>query len=136
MADLTITAANVGPASASDSIGLVQVGEAVTAGQPAYYDSSTQKYYRAKANDVLKDEVAGIFTTSAASDGFALLQSGGTIKIGATVVVGTIYLLSDTVGGIKPVADTGSADAVQIIGVGATTTTIKLLLQNTGIIVP
>jgi hypothetical protein len=105
MADLSITAANVRPGSDA-IIRLVQFGENVTAGQVVYLKSSDSKYWKADANAGSSAEVAvGIALTGGSTDGYGVIQTGGTIIIGATTVKGEIYVLSATAGGIAPCTD-------------------------------
>jgi hypothetical protein len=132
MADLTITAANVAVGSQSTRLQVVQVGEAVTQGQPLYRDSTTDLHLKADANVDTKIQVAGIALTPAAGNGFVVMATGGLVNLGATLTIGTIYVLSDTVGGIMPSADLGSGDNVVILGAARTTALLSLAIQITG----
>jgi hypothetical protein len=112
MADLSITAANV--RLGSDAVTqLVQFGEAVTPGQPVYLSSS--KYYKADADDANKYEATAIAMSYASTDDYGLIQLKGSLDIGATTVEGTVYVLSDTAGGIKPTADLVAGDYTTIL---------------------
>jgi hypothetical protein len=132
MADLTITAANVAVGSQTTRISIVQVGEAVTQGQPIYPDSTTAKYLKADANVDAKIQVGGVALTAAASNGFVVMASSGSINLGATLTIGTIYVLSDTAGGIMPSADLSAGDNVVILGTATTTALLNLDIQITG----
>lgn len=132
MADLTITAANVAVGSQTTRISIVQVGEAITQGQPIYLDSATAKYLKGDANVDAKAGVDSIALTAAASDGYVVRASSGLINLGATLTVGTIYVLSDTAGGIMPTADLSAGDNVVILGAATTTALLNLDIQVTG----
>jgi hypothetical protein len=136
MADLSVTAANVAVGSQSTRLQVVQVGEAITQGQPIYRDTTTNKYLRGDANVDTKIQIAGIALTPAASDGYAVMATGGLINLGATLAIGTIYVLSDTVGGIMPTVDLSAGDNVVILGTARTTALLNLAIEVTGAKVP
>ena len=112
MADLSITAANVRVNSDAVTV-LVQFGEAVTPGQPVYVSSG--KYYKADADDANKYAATAIAVSNASADDYGLIQTKGTLNIGATTVEGTVYVVSDTAGGIKPTADLATGDYTTIL---------------------
>lgn len=112
MADLSITAANV--RSKSNTVTqLVQFGEAVTPGQAVYVSSS--KYYKADADDANKYAATAIAMSNASADDYGLIAVKGSINIGAVTVEGTVYVVSDTAGGIKPTADLAAGDYTTIL---------------------
>lgn len=137
MADLAITAANV-QVGASPTYGEGIAGAAIAAGKSIFIDTTD-------ANKIkLTDADAGV-AVAAKCDGISLhaaevgqpikYQKTGEIMIGATLAVGTIYITSDTPGGIRPVADVDSGDVLGIIGWAKDAATLKLGIQNTGITV-
>ena len=138
MADLTITAANVGISGSGSNTRVVQVGEAVTQGQPGYLLTTDGKYYQTDADDTAAKAVAaGIFLTAASTDGYAVLaMPGSTINLGATLAVGTVYVLSGTKGGICPAADLATGDYTTILGVATTTSSLVLNFIVSGVQVP
>lgn len=136
MADLTITAANVGVGDQTTITRLVQVGEAVTQGQPLYQLASDGKYYEADANDAAKDAAEGIAITSASTNGYAIMATKNKVNLGATLTVGTIYVVSDTVGGIMPAADLFTGDYVTILGVASTAALLDLQITVSGTVTP
>lgn len=134
MADISITAANVGIGSATTVTQVVQAGESVTQGQPVYRSTSTGKYLRADNNDTLaKSLVEGIAVTAASTDGFFLMVSDGQINLGATLGAGTIYVVSSTVGGIAPAADIATGNYVTILGTASTSSVLDIAIKATGI---
>lgn len=128
MADLSITAASVLKGTGATTESLI-AGAAITAGQSLYKDASDSN--KVKLTDADSATAAarvffGIALNSAASGQPVVVQTGGIITIGATVAVGVAYYLSDTAGGICPFADLESGDYPTIIGIGVSTTAIKI----------
>jgi hypothetical protein len=73
-----------------------------------------------------------------AADGqpISYLVSGG-IDPGATVAVGTVYVVSaNAAGGIAPVSDLASTEYVTILGVGVTTSRINVDIKQSGVAIP
>lgn len=137
MADLTITAANVLPGAKArlDRTGVA--GETITAGQPVYR-AADQKWYKADSNSVtaLARVATGVSANGASANqplDVILPGDGVTFKPGATLTAGTTYYLSDTPGGICPLADVGTGEYVQIIGVAISTTEMTLTLAASGV---
>lgn len=132
MANLTQTAANVGIGSDTEFI-RVQVGEAVTQGQPGYRGASN-KWYQTDANlSAAAAAAEGIFMTPAATDGYAVLAVGGDVNLGATLTVGETYAVSRTKGAICPIGDLTTGDYVTHLGVAKSTSLIVLNLQVSGV---
>lgn len=136
MADLSITAANV--VSVADS-GLTKgggtAGATITAGQPLYIDASDSNKLKPADNDASSAtaNVVGIALHGASNNQPIAYQKTGKITIGATVAVGTAYVLSSTAGGICPIADLGTGDKLTYIGTGETSSVIALDINPTNI---
>lgn len=134
MADLTITAASVLAGSASTrKIGTA--GATITAGKAVYLDEDTNEYNLADSNGASSTirTVTGI-ALNGASDGQPLfVLTGGDITIGATMTAGVAYYLSDTPGGICPVADIGTGEYPCLIGIATSTTVLKVGIQYSGV---
>lgn len=136
MADLSITAASVALTS-DTTYALVQVGEAVTQGQPGYLKSSDNKYYKADANVTSAEANAlGIFMTPASTDGYAVFATAGNVNLGATLTVGQVYVVSVTAGGIAPYSDLSTGHYVTILGVAVTAALLDLVPNASGIVKP
>lgn len=141
-ADITVTAANVGVGGSADvtTRKFVQFGEAVTQGQAVYLKASDGKWW--KADNDASAEAAGsggigiALTKGASANDHGYIQTDGPIQIGATVAVGTVYVVSDAAGGIRPVADQGTGDRTTILGVATSTTVITLKVFASGAQVP
>ena len=135
MAAISITPANVGVAEANLTSTAFQAGEAITQGQPFYYDSVTQKAMVATSDDTeAKAKVVGIALTSASIDGhfMAMPAPGKLIKPGATLSKGVSYYLGSA-GAIVPYGDLSASDWVTFLFRAVDTSTAKLNIDATGI---
>jgi hypothetical protein len=130
MADLTITAASVVQgANAIKEAG--NAGETVAAGKAVYKSSTTHKWMLADSNSATVEarKARGIALNGASLDQPLVVQTGGDITLGATIVGGTAYYLSDTPGGICPLADVGSGEYVCQIGLAKSATVLTISIQ-------
>lgn len=131
MADLVVTAANVVKgAGAVTATGIA--GESITQGEAVYKKAADNEYYSTTAFTAAEAVFAGIALCAAASDQPIVIQTEGSIDIGATVTVGTVYCLSEAGGGICPNADLIASDYCTMVGVGTAADTIKLSPIVTG----
>ncbi|MEJ7933491.1 hypothetical protein WG907_04365 [Sphingobium sp. AN558] len=134
MADLSITAANViAGTGASGTNGLA--GAAITAGQAVYLDKVTQKYLLSDSNSgvAAARAVDGLALHAAALNQPLAVHTKGPIAIGATLAPGVAYYLSDTPGGICPVADVGTGENSILIGIATSASVLKVNVQNSGV---
>lgn len=134
MADLTITAASVVAGSnAERDVGTA--GETITAGQAVYYDTTTAKWKLADNNAATAAvrAASAIALNGAAVNQPVCVQKGGSLTLGATLTAGVAYYLSDTPGGICPVADLASGEYPQIIGIATSTTVLALDFKSAGV---
>lgn len=137
MADLVITPANVVKGNnAQTEAGIL--GATVTAGQVVYLDPTTRKYLLADNNAAALPAKSpkGIALNGGSINQPVVVHKGGDIAIGATVVVGTPYFLSDAPGGICPLADLLTGENVVLLGIAISTTTIKVGILDSGVAVP
>lgn len=136
MADLSITAASVVRVSGNTFNDISAV--ALTAGQLIYKDSSNP------AAEVMRLADADSSSTTANVKGIALhacaanqpieYQIDGIITIGATPTVGQIYVVSANAGGIAPVSDLTATWYTSIVGVGYSSTQLKLGINASGVL--
>lgn len=120
MANLSVTAASVRHVSGEREV--KTSGEAISAGMPLYTSATDGKVYKADNNDTaLKAAVTHIAVSDAAgADQFVVCaKPGSVINLGATLVVGGIYIVSATVGLIAEAADI-STNYVTVLGVATT----------------
>lgn len=137
MADLSITAANVTPGTGMGQIELT-AGATITAGQACYMDTAASNVAKLAQSDgtSAEAEVKGVALNSASTGQPIKLGTSGTMDLGATLTVGTIYCLSDTAGGIVPSTDLSTGEYVSIIGIATAADTIALSIKNSGVEVP
>lgn len=137
MADLTITAANVLAASGATTYDAT-AGDTITRGQAVYLDSAdSNKAKRARANAATTDEVKGVALQDVASGQPLRIITGGDLNIGATLVVGKVYVLSAAAaGGVAPVDDLVTTNYVSVIGVASTASNLQVKLNNSAAQVP
>ena len=132
MADLTVTAANVGAGSDTQT-NRVQIGEAVTQGQCVYKKAADGKYWLADNSTTTLAAAAGIALTGGATDEYIILATKGDIDIGATLAIGTIYTVSSTSGAIHPELDIATTEIVTILGYGKTAAIFTIDITQTEI---
>lgn len=134
MADLTITSASVlAGTNAVKKDGIA--GEAITAGKAVYLASATKKWMLADSNSGTTEarRATGIALNGAALNQPIAVHASGDITIGATLTAGTAYYLSDTPGGICPVADVGAGESVCLLGLAKSATVLALAIQFPGV---
>lgn len=139
MPDISVTAANVSAGADANIERNYLFGATITAGQAVYLDESQSpaRWELADTDSTATTAAASGIALNGGADGQpAAVQKGGVINIGGTVAVGTVYVLSGTAGGIAPVSDLASGDWTTIIGVGLTTSTIRLAFLASGVQVP
>lgn len=132
MANLSVTAGNVVP---DDGYAFVEgiAGETLTQGVAVYLKASDSRYWLAHCEtSSATAEAKGIALTGGSAGQPVRVMTGGTINIGATVAVGTVYLLS-TAGLIMPHGDIATSDWITLLGVGTTTAKIKLGISISGV---
>lgn len=134
MADLTITAASV-LAGAGAAITRGKAGATVTAGQAVYLDAADGEWKLADSDSATAAiRTPGGIALNGASDGQPLaVLTSGPIIIGATLTAGVAYYLSDTPGGICPVADLEVGDYPCIIGMATSTTVLNVAINPAGV---
>lgn len=133
-ADLTITAANVIKGT-NAVVKHGTAGEAVTAGKVVYYDSAVGTWKLADNNSATAAARSPRgFALHAASTGQPLaVHTGGDLTIGATLTPGVAYYLSDTPGGIGPVADLASGEYPTIVGIAKSASVLAVKFQEAGV---
>lgn len=136
MADLSVTAGSVvSYGGAGTDWGTA--GATITAGQSLYIDTADSNKLKLTDASVAATAVfAGISLCGAGNNQPIKYQKSGAINPGATVVVGMVYVVSTTAGGICPLADLVTGEYVSIIGVGLSSSKIDLLPYNSAVAKP
>jgi hypothetical protein len=135
MADLTITAANVVSGGGTSSrIAHGTAGATLTAGQVVYYDTTTSTYKLADNNSgtAAVRSPAGIVLNAAATGQPVSIHTSGSITIGATLTGGVAYYLSDTPGGICPVADLVTGEYPTFLGIATSAALLQVAIVESG----
>jgi hypothetical protein len=133
MADISITAASV-IASESASLEDGVAGATITAGQVVAIDPATDRYVLADNNSGTADlrSPVGIALHASLAGQPLRIAKRGSVTVGAVLTAGVAYYLSDTPGGICPVADLASGEYSSILGVASSTSNLKLAIQESG----
>lgn len=133
MSDLSVTAASCLPgAGAVIEEGLA--GATITAGQAVYRDTDgTYKLADADGASATIRTARGIALNGASSGQPLKIQKQGNITLGATLTPGVTYYLSNTAGGICPLADVGTGEYYHIIGIATSATNLLMALAYSGV---
>lgn len=134
MADLTITANNVVAGSSGARLD-GRAGETIAAGKAVYLNTTTGLWMLADSNSATAEarKAIGIAMNGAALNQPLAIHKSGDITIGATLTAGLAYYLSDTPGGICPVADIGAGEFVCLIGFAKSTSVLSVAIQFPGV---
>ena len=130
MADLTITAANV--AEGSDAkVSRGTSGAAVTAGQAVALNASNQ-VVPCDPQDSVTHKLAGVAVNSAPGSGQRVnyVTQSSALNVGATLTIGTVYVVGAVAGSIAPAADLGSGDYAAVVGIAETTSTMRVNITS------
>lgn len=135
MADITQTAANVAAVSGAPTKDVVW-GETIVAGDVVYEDATDGNKYKKAINSAEAAAAAkGVALNGGASGQPGRIQTGGGINPGGTVVVGEVYNVSPQAGKFAPDADVLTADFRTVLGIGTTTSNIKIGINVSAIAV-
>ncbi|MDA9499279.1 hypothetical protein [Bradyrhizobium sp. CCBAU 11357] len=135
MVDLVITAsavlANTGARTEQGA-----AGEAITAGQLVYRDATSGQYFKSDSNapTAAARVVRGVALNGAsAGQPLQIARPGSDITMNAVFTAGVTYYLSDTPGGICPLADVGTGEYFTPIGVAKSTTVLAFNPTMSGV---
>lgn len=137
MADLTQTAANVGISGQAVTTEIVQAGASatITQGNPVY-KAATGRYELSDTDVLATAVVDGIAMTPAGNDGWFILATDGPVDLGATLVLNTEYVPSDTAGNVMPDADLTTGQFKTSLGSATAADTLDLKIVVSGIAEP
>jgi hypothetical protein len=144
MADLVQTAANVLPSGTPTLQKSAFGGEAFDAGMPVYLKDVTvggkavKRLFKCQSDGLVTEAACvGIAAASClAAEQPALYYSAGEVAIGATIVVGTEYVVSAAAGKICPRADLVTGNFYTRLGYGSAAGKIQMDLKATGLQIP
>ncbi len=130
MVDITVTAASV--VAGTDSVRVDGIaGETIAAGKGVYLSSATKRWMLADSNSATVEarKATGIALNGASAGQPVAVHKSGDITIGAALTAGTSYYLSDTPGGICPLADVGSGEYVCLLGLAKSASVLAVNIQ-------
>ena len=131
MADITITAADVDPGdNAMMASGIA--GATITAGAAVYRNAADSGRISLADADLSQAASAavGIALTGSSADQPISYQLTGDLDLGATLAVGTIYVVSDTAGAIMPASDLSSGDYPVVLGIADAANNLKVSITH------
>jgi len=132
MADIAITAANV--IKGTDAVTKrVTYGATITAGMVLYELSTDNEWYPVDADDAITENTPlGIALCGGANGQPGIVQTAGTLTCGGTIVAGSAYYCSATTAGSFAPDLPASNDYSTLVGIGKSTTVMKLALTAQG----
>lgn len=134
MTDLTITAASV-VAGSNAEVDSGIAGEAIAAGKSIYVNSTTNRVMLSDSNSATVEarRSKGIALNGAASGQPVDYIKSGDLTVGAVLTANTPYYMSDTPGGICPIADVGTGEYLCQLGLAKSTSVLAVDIQTTGV---
>lgn len=135
MVDLTITPANVIPAStAVRETGLA--GASLLAGQTVYKEAATGLFKLADSNSATVEARTpyGIALNPALTGQTVTVATSGDVGFGAILTAGAGFYQSETPGGIQPVADLQAGELVTLLGFATTTSNLNIRITPSGVV--
>jgi hypothetical protein len=135
MADLSITPANVvsQPGATVDRSGIA--GATIAAGPVVYTDAATGKWLLADDNSATAAArvPGGIALNGAANNQPLAVHLKGDIALGTVLSNGVVYYLSDTPGGIGPVADLAAGEYPSSLGIAKSASILSVNITSSGV---
>ena len=136
MADIVQTPANVAAASGAPTKDGI-AGATIVAGDVLYIDATdSNKLKLAIDTSEAAAAAVGVALNGAANGQPIRYQTGGNINPGGTVAVGEVYNVSRNAGKFAPDADVLSTVYRTTLGVGTTTSNVKLGIVVSGVVLP
>ena len=133
MADLAVTAANVQSGAGARIDTKRRAGAAITAGQWVYQDGSQYKLADDNSATAAARVPKGVALNNAANGQPIAVQTGGEVTIGAALTAGVGYYLSDTPGGMCPVADLATGEYPCVVGIAKSASVLRIGIVPSGV---
>lgn len=135
MTDLSLTAANVVASGTGQGRQSGNAGETIAAGKAVYLDPTSHKWMLADSNSATAAarHAGGVAANSASLNQPISVFTSGSVTIGGTLTANTPYYLSDTPGGLCPIADVGTGEYLCQIGIAISATVLNIDIQFTGV---
>jgi len=132
MVDLVITAASVKSQGGTVEHGVA--GATITAGKLLAV-AADSRYVLADSNGAAPINMPrGIALHGSSADQPIAVHRSGPIALGTTLVAGAPYYMSETPGGIQPIADLQTGETIAQIGLATSTTTLDFRVTAPGVV--
>lgn len=139
MAAITVTPGSVVMVSGAYDT-TYKAGSTITAGQALRLDvtATPPNWVPADTDSSVTTAGASAVAITGGSVGqpITTARAGAVVNMGATLAVGTIYILDGAAGGICPSTDVAQNDWVTVIGVAITAANMQLICVASGVQVP
>lgn len=132
MADISVTPASVQPAAGSVSKRGI-AGEAINAGQSVFEAADGDIELCENDQAALEAAAVGIALNDAAAGQPIEYNITGDVTFNAVLAAGQIYIVGAAPGGIAPEADAVAGEFVTVLGVGTSTTNLKMGILQSGV---
>ncbi len=130
MAIISITSAALDSGDPTTAV----AGEALTAGEFIYF-ASDSKVYKADNSTTTLADVVGIMLNDCAADLVAIYATNGqTVTTSSLGSAGKVLCASSTAGDCEELTDIGVGEAITIVGVSASATSLQLEISPTSIV--
>ncbi len=135
MAAISVTASAVAPGTDCNIVQAI-AGTTITAGQPLYIDTANGNVMKVADADLsaLGATVAGISMNGASTGQLVFYANAGFVTFNAVLTAGKAYVLGANPGDICPIADLTTSWRTSLLGIAYSTTSLKLLLHNSGVV--
>ena len=134
MANLVITVANVRKRQGAEVLGGFAAVPITPGDGVGFRDDGL--VYTARNSSAGAAVVSGVALNTASVNQPVDVLVSGNMDIGATLTVGTIYVISGSSGRIFPSADLSVGNIVSIIGIATTTSNLSVLPHASGVGAP
>lgn len=134
MAAISVTASSVVASTDNNDLDRGIAGEAITAGQALCRNSTTGviELFDGNGASAYMKICVGIAAHAASTGQPIIFQRQGNMTFNAVLGAGVPYFGGSTAGGIHPAGDLGSGITTVLIGVGTSTTVLKINIFNSG----
>lgn len=132
MAELSITAANVLPATTA-TIARGTAGETLVAGQTVYIKTTdSNKIYKCQCDGTQAEaELAGLTINGAAAGQPISYVTSGDVTIGSASTAGRVIVVGTTAGAAMPSADLATNNYTSVLGGMKSASVLKVSIINT-----
>lgn len=134
MAAISVTASSVAPGT-NCATATGTAGATITAGQPLWMDESASNVLKLADCDLsaAAATVVGISLHGASSGQPITYATSGFVTFNAVLTAGKAYVAGATAGEINPIADLTTNWRTSLLGIAHSTTSLKLVIYNSGV---